>query len=373
MVGAGITGLSLAWFLRERAVGRVTVVEREGVGAGASGVQPGGVRQQWSTRVNCLLARESAGFYRDLGERLGAADGDAPVLEPCGYLFVAHTAAQLERYRAAVALQRELGVPSRLLEPGELADVVEGVHADGLAGGAYCAEDGYFDRPQAVVELFGAAARRAGAAIAIAEVTRLDRDGRGWRARLAGGENLTADHVVVATGYDAPTLLEPAGVDVPVSKQPRHLFFSEPVGERLLEPLVVAPERAFAAKQLRNGRVLASDLHADGCPGGRDEWRRRIRAGIEELVPRLAYVSLPLLVTGFYDVTPDHQAIVGPADGLDGLWLAVGFSGHGFMMAPAIGRRLAGAIAGDPTDPLLAALSPCRFDRGTSAPELQVV
>ena len=81
VVGAGITGLSVALHLAESGA-EVVVHERAGIGAEASGVQPGGVRQQWSTRVNCLLARESIGFYRDVAARLEART--EPVLEPCG-------------------------------------------------------------------------------------------------------------------------------------------------------------------------------------------------------------------------------------------------------------------------------------------------
>ena len=91
--------------------------------------------------------------------------------------------------------------------------------------------------------------------------------------------------------------------------------------------------------------MLASDLGADGDPeAGREHWRAQRRApAIESLLPMLEYVVVPVLVEGFYDVTPDHQPILGAVAGIAGLWLAAGFSGHGFMLAPAVGRRLAAA------------------------------
>src|SRR5262245_9919271 len=88
VVGAGITGLSVALHLLSNGSPGVRVYERAGVGAGASGVQPGGVRQQWGTAVNCRLARESAAFYCELGEHLCVAS--APTLRACGYVFLAH-------------------------------------------------------------------------------------------------------------------------------------------------------------------------------------------------------------------------------------------------------------------------------------------
>ncbi len=110
VVGAGVSGLSIAFHLLERGLGPVTVIDRTGVAAGASGVQPGGVRQQWSTRASCLMARESHAFYSDLSERLGVPV--AARFDACGYLFLADTEETLGRLAANVSVQQEAGVPS---------------------------------------------------------------------------------------------------------------------------------------------------------------------------------------------------------------------------------------------------------------------
>src|SRR5881396_2225416 len=151
VVGAGVIGLAIARELRRRGA-EVAVFERSGIGAGASGVQPGGVRQQWGTPVACRLARESAAFYADADERL-----DAPVplgFRACGYLFVAHTDGALAHLAENVHVQNAEGVPSRVVTPHEAAELVPGLRADAIVGAAWCAEDGYFDRPQSVVEAF---------------------------------------------------------------------------------------------------------------------------------------------------------------------------------------------------------------------------
>ncbi len=372
VVGAGITGLSVAWHLRQRGLGPVTVYERRGIGAGASGVQPGGVRQQWSTRENCLLARESAGFYAELDARLGTRARAR--LEPCGYLFVAHSPEALAALGANVAVQQAAGVPSRLVEPEEAAELVPGLVAGAISGAAWCGEDGYFDNAQAVVEAFGEAALRDGARLELAEVEAVEPDGGGWGLRLAGGRRAVAEQVVVAAGWDSPPLVRGLGLELPIEREARHLFYSEPLAERLLEPLVVSVERRFAAKQLANGRLLASDLGARGDPhDGREVWRANVRRAVEELLPQLEFVPLPLLVSGDYDVTPDHQAILGGVDSFPGLWLAAGFSGHGFMMAPAVGRRLAALAAGEEPGPELAHFALERFERAALVPETQVV
>jgi sarcosine oxidase, subunit beta len=350
VVGAGVTGLALAWFLRQRGVD-VLVVERSGIAAEASGVQPGGVRQQWGTRVNCLLAREAVAFYRDFdsGARLDAG----------GYLFVAHSGRLLDELRANVAVQNEAGVPSRIVAPAEAEELVPGLDIRTLTGAAWCAEDGYFDRPQTVIEAFAR-----GTPIEVAEVRRIERDGNAWRL----DDVVAADSIVVAAGVETPRLLP----GLPIVPEARHLFLSEPIRDRLLEPLVIASETRFAAKQLANGRVLASDLGATGEPDEqREAWRRTVAAGIDELLPILSFVPFPVLASGFYDVTPDHQPLLGEVD--DGLWVAAGFSGHGFMLAPAIARRLAAVIVGDPIDDLLDHFAPDRFEHGAVAAEQRVI
>lgn len=374
VVGAGITGLSIAWHLAERDVRRVVVVERSGVGAGASGIQPGGVRQQWGTRVNCEMALESIAFYRDGIDQLSRHT--RPVLQQCGYAFLAESDQAYARLAATVSLQNDLGIPSRMVGPDEAEELVPGLVGSSLVGAAWCGEDGYFDKPQGVVEAFAEAATRGGVELRIGEAAALAREGQGWSVGLADGTTIRTSQVVVAAGYDSPALAASVGLTLPISKQRRFLFLSTPVRERLLEPLVVASERHFAAKQLADGRVLASDLAAAGDPeSGRVAWRRTVQEASEALLPMLQFASYPLLVDGFYDVTPDHQPILGAADGLAGLWLAAGFSGHGFMMAPAVGRRLAAAIVGDePSHPSLEELSLARFAAGDGlVRELQIV
>ena len=135
---------------------------------------------------------------------------------------------------------------------------------------------------------------------------------------------------------------------------------------------MISPERHFAAKQLADGRVLASDLTASGDPEtARDGWRRHVRTCVETLLPGLQFVSLPLLLEGVYDVTPDHQAILGEVR--PGLWVAAGFSGHGFMLAPAVGRILAEAILLGREDEALRVLDSRRFAEARLLPEPQVV
>jgi len=362
VVGAGVVGLSIALALRTRGA-RVVVLERAGVAEGQSGIQPGGIRLQWGTTLNCRLAIESRAWWTTAGERLDAT----LAFDSCGYLFVAHSEAVLERLAAAVRLQNAAGVPSRVVSPMEAGSLVPGLRTESLVGATYCAEDGYMDEPRAAI---AAIARQLD--VRHATVDAVLPDGGAWTLDTTAGR-FTAPSVVVAAGADTRALVGPLGVDLPIELEPRHLFLSPPIRERLLGPLVVAPELRFAAKQLHGGRVLASDLGAAGDPETEaPAWRRNVRAAISDLLPILEYVELAVLVSGAYDVTPDRQPILGPLPGHDGLHVAAGFSGHGFMIAPAVGRIVAGGVAGE-RDTVLDILDSRRFQEGHTVPEPQVI
>lgn len=373
VVGAGITGLSVAWHLTQRGLS-VAAFDGRGIGSGATAIQPGGVRQQWGTEVACKMAREAFSFYGEIGERLQPAVD--PGMTACGYLFVAQGEAELAAQRERLELQHRLGVPSREVTPAEAGELVEGLDAGNIIGGVWCDQDGYFDRPLAVVGAFHEAAVRAGATFHDLGVEKISRDGEGWLLELRKGAKARAQTVVVAAAWDTPSLLSPLGVELPIDKEPKYLFYSDPIRERLLEPLVIAPEKHFAAKQLADGSVLASDLGAGNAnrPGeNREIWHSNVRRAITELLPILEYVSFPVLVEGFYDVTPDRQPVLGPLEGHDGLFVAAGLNGRGLMMAPTIGRAIADGIVNGRMDEWFAPLGAARFADGQLTPELQVV
>ena len=184
------------------------------------------------------------------------------------------------------------------------------------------------------------------------------RDGEGWRLDDDG-----FDAVAVAAGAESRMLLEPLGFDLPIVDEPRTLFLGEPIRERLLEPLVIAVDRGIAAKQLADGRVLASDL--------RGASKARLRSELDRLLPVLRYVALPIEATGCYDMTPDGQPVVDRLD--DGLWVAAGFSGHGFMVAPSTGRVVADGLLGRALPEWHEAVRADRFGGAEAAAEAQVI
>jgi sarcosine oxidase subunit beta len=373
IVGAGITGLSVAYHLGLAGFLDVCVYERLSMGSGASGIAPGGVRRQWSTAVACALSDDAFQFYRTINEEL-EPDTD-PVFRACGYLFLAHSEEARRALESDVALQHRFGIPSQIVEGEEIVRIVPALRVDGVLAASYCAEDGYFDDPWAVLAAFARAARRLGVRIEQAEVVGLHADGAGWQLTLSDGQSVRAEGVVIAAGANSTTLLRPLGVDLPIGAEPRYLFYSYPVEERICDPLVVSAERRFAVKQLADGQVLASYLAAgrDGAPMAPEAWKAHIAETAMDLLPALLDVQLTHLVKGSYDMTPDHQPIVGAPPGLDGIWIAAGLSGHGFMMAPAIGKVVAGLIAGADVAWYVRELRPGRFDSRRLLAESRVI
>ncbi len=366
VVGAGVVGMSIAWHLSDAGV-RCLIVERDAIGCGATNVQAGGVRTQWTAEETCRMALESQAFYRSIDRRLRPRV--RPAFDACGYVFVATEQATMSELERAADRQRRLGTPTSVRTPVELAKLVDGLATAELVGGTYNPEDGYFDRPRAVAHAFADAAFRNGARMRVATVVRIDGGTGRWLVQLGDGDRLAAQHVVVAAGLDTPGIVRSVGVGVPIRAEPRYMFFSTPRPPFLVRPLLVFQDQHFVVKHLADGRVLASDLRY-GSDGGRDDdtCRAAIGAMLRRFVGPLEGVGFPQVVPGAYDVTPDYQLVVGPVPGHPGLWLAGGMNGRGMMLAPSVGRMLTESIVSGDRRAIPPSLLPERFTDGRDLP-----
>jgi len=334
VVGAGVIGLAIARELHGRGV-RVAVFERTGIGAGASGVQPGGVRQQWGTPVACRLARESAGFYANADALLESTVplGFSRVRVPVRCAYGSDSRAPGRQRRGAERRRR----PLTPRHADEAAELVPGLREDTITGGAWCAEDGYFDRPQAVVEAFGR-----GLDIRIGAIDSLDRSSQTWwssrrvpRRPICCSRSESTYRSNARTASSSSASRSASGYSTPSSF-----------------PLSAAlPPSNWATEGCLQAILAHEATRRNGRPGG----PTCVRESKSSSLP-LAYVPFPVLVRGEYDVTPDHQPILGRVG--DGLYVAAGFSGHGFMIAPAVARIVADAVTGAAHDETLASSTP---------------
>jgi glycine/D-amino acid oxidase-like deaminating enzyme len=357
IIGGGVMAAATAFFLAQSHGVRALVLERDPTYARASSsLSASSIRQQFSTAINIALSQASRAFFRRIATEL-AVEGDAPdigLVEP-GYLYLASDAGA-EALRHSVSLQHAAGVPTEVLDRAALAQRFPWLSLDDVALGSLgvstaTSGEGWFDG-YSVLQAFRRKACALGARFVHAEAVRIEmRGGRAIAVHTRDGQRLTAGAVALAAGAWSASLLAPLGIELPVRPRKRDVFvFSSPA--RLANcPLLIDPSGFWFRPE--GSHYLCGAPPRDGDPD--EPPLDRIDHGMFEawLWPRLAQrvpafeaLRVERAWAGYYEMnTFDANGIVGPVDGIDGLYLACGFSGHGMQQAPAVGQGLAERIA----------------------------
>jgi len=347
IVGAGIIGCSIAYHLAEKGCSNVLVIDKGGIASDITGICPGGIRQQWGTEINCIMSRESAKFFQTINEHL-QPEHEIKYRE-VGYLYTFHTDQVWQNSLENVKLQNSLGIPTEVLLPKEVARLIPNINQDSFIAASYCKTDGFVDDAYHVTQSFADAAKRKGVKFVTDEVEGIVVEGgKVVGVQMANKGTIQADKVVNAAGLGSKRLSETAGVELPITFEKRRILYTNRVEERVLEPLLVSFEKGFAAKQLTDGTIYCSYIGKDLQPPYSmfDFQAKAAEVGME-LFPPMENVEFRTHVDGTYDSTPDHQAILGEVDELGDYYLAVGMSGHGFMMSPAIGDSVSSIVLGE--------------------------
>jgi sarcosine oxidase, subunit beta len=375
IVGAGVMGCSLAFHLARAGVSPVVVLERGAIGQGATAACAGGVRAQFSSEVNIRIGMEAKRVLADFSRETGS-DAD---FRPVGYLFLLTTPQERGAFAENVRLQRRCGVDDvRELTPAEARALVPGLRTDDLAGATFCPSDGLAG-PNEVTQGYAHAARQLGVRlIENQDVTGFVSRGDGAiiGVRTADGEIMCRDAVVCA-GPWAGTVAALAGVELPIVPSRRHVFVTDAFpAVRPKAPMTIDFHTSFYFHP-EGGGILFGMSDPDQ-PSGFDttvDWSflERVSAVAARRWPPLADGRVKTAWAGLYEMTPDRQPLVGPIASRPGLWIGAGFSGHGFMMAPVVGRWLADLMGGRMPPIDLAAFEPSRFSTGQGDPERNVV
>ncbi|TKX81233.1 FAD-binding oxidoreductase [Halorubrum sp. SD626R] len=384
VVGGGVVGLAAAYSLADRGA-NVTLVEKGSLGAGSTTRSAGGIRSQFSTRVNVELSLASKAVWNTFEERFGVDIG----LRKNGYLFVARSEETAAQFRENVAMQRELGAESELLAPAEATEHCPGLNPDPFVAATYNPTDGIAD-PNLALQGYAEAARELGVDIRTkTAVTTLHREGDrvvGAELRAVdaeGSERHAVDCVVNSAGAWAPTVAAMAGVDLPISPRRRQIAVvepSSPVPESV--PLTIDLETGSYFRPEREGLALVGgqfdeiadpDQDPDAYDEGMDiEWAAQ---AVENAGAYTEYFGLDTRIkrgwAGLYAVTLDRHPIV--EESIPGLVTVAGFSGHGFQHAPASGQIVADLIVDGGTDLIdISPLSRDRFENGETISEQSV-
>jgi sarcosine oxidase subunit beta len=357
VVGGGVIGLSAAYHLAASGVPDVVLVERDELGSGSTCKAAGGVRAQFSDAVNIQLGLRSLRTFETFREQFGQEID----LQQVGYLFLLERPEHVELFEKNVALQNELGVPSRMIEVAEAQRLSPLIDPEGLLAAAYSPTDGHCT-PESVVLGYASAARRAGARLLRGTaVEGIEHDGRTIGAvRTTRGTIRTAT-VVCAAGAWSAEVGAMAGVDLPVTPERREIVVTEPVpGLDPRTPFTIDFASTFY-------------FHAEGrglLMGMSDP--ELLPEAVERRTPSLSGVGIASGWAGLYENTPDHNALIGESDEISRFLYATGFSGHGFLMGPAVGEVVRDLYHGDRPVVDVSALDVRRFDSG-ARPELNIV
>ena len=377
IVGAGIMGLALAYHLARAARGlKIAVLERSYLVSGASGRNGGGLRMQWGDAGNVRLMMESIDECKGLAQALGINLW----FRQGGYLFLARSAAGERRLVRNAELHAEVGAPTRLLTAAEAQAIVPQLAVDDVRLASFNPEDGVVF-PWPFVWGYASQAVRHGVLLRThTGVARVEPHGERYRLRLATGETLQADRVVNATGAWSHALNRDLGIALPNRPHRHEILSSEPL-KPFLDPLVVDLGSGLYFSQSTRGELVTGITLPDAADGSDTaltlhsslRFLGHISRTLTHLMPIVAAMKVLRQWTGPYDVSPDGDAIVGPSPGHPHFIQVCGFTGHGFMMAPAVGRLLARWMADGTPHPMLARWDPSRFARGSSRPREDMI
>jgi sarcosine oxidase subunit beta len=373
IVGGGAMGVSIAYQLARAGVSDVVLLEKDSLGEGSTCRAAGGVRAQFSDEINIELGRQSLEVF----ENFGTIFGQEIDLHQVGYLFLLDTPESVEAFEANTALQNSLGVENRMITPAEAQQLSPHISTDGLLAAAFSPRDGHCS-PESVVLGYATAARRLGARLVTGcEVTGIETvDGAVVAVGTEAGR-IETDTVICVAGAWSRQVGAFAGVDLPVTPVRRQILITDAVpGLQPTTPFTIDFSTSYYFHHEGNGLLLGMS-DPDETPGfkhGRsDAWLPRLGEAIAHRTPGFTDVGIASGWAGLYEMTPDHNALIGEAPDVSRFLYATGFSGHGFLMAPAVGEVVRDLYLGQTPSLDVGAMSAARFSHDDVRPELNII
>ncbi len=374
IIGGGIVGVSVAFNLARENIGNILVVEKESLlGSGATSKAAGGIRAQFSTKVNVEMSMLSEKIFRNFHE----VTGSEALFDQVGYMFLLIEEETVEKFKEYVSLQKSLGLPVELLQPEDIARYAPHVRTDDVMLATFCKEDGLGD-PHEFLTGYEHAARRLGVEFAIdTEVTGIEvSNGKVSGVKTTNG-SVSCPLVINCAGPYAKLIGKMVGADVPVEPIRRQIVTTgeldwvEPTF-----PMVVDTKSGLYCHKESKGMLLGwadSSVKPSFDVSIDPDYTDAILEKALDRIPRLEEAEVANQWAGLYETTPDHHAIIGFEPSVEGMFHVTGFSGHGFMHAPAAGLVASEVITGKKPSVEISALSPERFSRGVLTEETNVI
>lgn len=378
IIGGGVMGASIAFHLAEAGVRDVVLIERDSLACGSTSKSAGGVRAQFSDPVNVALGARSLPAFEQFGTRPGAEID----LKQVGYLFLHTDPKAWAVAQQAVEMQNAMGVPTQLLTAEQAAERSPGISADGVIGATFHPRDGYCS-PENVVLGYAAGARRHGATVrtGVAATGIATSGGEVTSVETSLGR-IETQTVVCATGAWSREVGAWVGVDLPVDPLRRQILVTEPVPQAMLgsfpesTPMTIDAASTFYFHREGPGILLGMSCATETI-GFRasysEEWLPDLMDAIERRAPKLLDIGIAHRWSGFYEQTPDSNAVIGEAAEVSRFLYATGFSGHGFLQGPAVGEIIRDTYLGREPVIDVSSLSAERFATGAALYELNIV
>ena len=374
IIGGGIIGLSTAFNLAKLGFGKIIVVEKElFLGAGATSKCAGGIRAQFSTKINIQMSMKSEEILANFEE----ITGYPAIFEQVGYMFLLSDEKELADFSKAIDLQRSLGLKDDLIEPDGINNFAPEVKTDDILKATFCQQDGLAD-PNDLIQGYASASRKHGVEIAVeTEVTGLKTTGGEIHGVMTNKGEIETSLAVNAAGPYAKVIAKMADIALPVEPVRRQIVTTAAldfVGPKF--PMVVDVKSGLYFHKEAPGLLLgwadktvepAFDESVD------PDYTDNILMKALDRIPALETAGISKSWAGLYETTPDHHAIIGYSEKVKGLFFVNGFSGHGLMHAPAAGLVAAEVMCGKEPSIDISPLSEERFAKGAIREETNVI
>lgn len=367
IIGAGISGCAIAYHLAKEGERDITVIDKGYLTNGATGRCGAGVRQQWGTEANCIMAKKSIEFFEHAKETL-QYDGDIEFKQE-GYLILATTEAEEKQFAKNVLLQQSLAIPARVVSKAEALAIVPHLNPNAFRSATFCPTDGHLN-PFKMTDAYYQAAKRLGVVFHFFEtVEAIDViDGTIHQVRTSKAV-YPCNIVVNAAGGYSKEIGDLVGVEIPVYAENHEILVTEPI-EKMQGPMVMSFSKNIYCQQVPHGSFLMGRSNPNQ-PQNHDissshTFLDEMAKTVCEILPKIGELRVVRQWGGSYNMSPDRQPIVSGCDTLPGFYMACGFSGHGFMFAPMTGLLLSEIILGKPTTVDVSILSLHRFQHGTN-------
>ncbi len=373
VVGAGIMGLAIAYNLaKTHGITNVVVVDRSYLCGGASGRNGGGVRAQFSSEENIRLMQESIRICRDFARQMKINVW----FRQGGYLFLVRNEKGRATLEKSVRVQNECGLATRMLTPREAQKVVPELAIEGVVAASYNPEDGVVF-PWPFVWGYAQGCERLGVEIAtFTDVVGFRTKGAKITGVVTNKGEIRTSRVVNAAGAWSPEVARLLGVELPNRPHRHEICSTEPL-KPWLQPLVADLSNGLYFSQSMRGEIVGGVSNQD-VPHGLDmgsshRFLAIYAKALTQACPILGSLKVLRQWAGCYDLTPDANPIVGEVDGVEHFYQASGFMGHGFMMAPVMGRILAEHVAKGTDVPMFERWSLRRFKEGRLLSEAMII